>query len=71
MDSIIKDLERYRRHERQRQRIILKAQRDMLDYKNKNYWEDTLEGFLKGAIFTITFLGLCCTLGYIFAKLTL
>ena len=71
MDSIIKDLERYRRQERKRQRIIVKAQKDMQDFRDKAYWEDTLDGFLKGAIFTVAFLGLCCTLGYVFAKLTL
>tara|TARA_R100001230_G_C5592349_1_gene108249 strand:- start:77 stop:298 length:222 start_codon:yes stop_codon:yes gene_type:complete len=71
MTYALKDLERYRRQERKRQRIILKAQKDMQDFKDKVYWEDALEGFLKGAIFTVAFLSLCCTLGYVFAKLTL
>ena len=35
MDSIIKDLERYRKQERKRQRIIVKAQKDMNDFTSK------------------------------------
>jgi hypothetical protein len=71
MNQALKDLELVRRQERKRQRIIIKAQKDIQDFRNKEYWEDELEVLLKGALFTVTFLGLCCTLGYVFAKLTL
>tara|TARA_R100000995_G_C3474840_1_gene120327 strand:- start:3 stop:218 length:216 start_codon:yes stop_codon:yes gene_type:complete len=71
MTYALKDLERYRKEERKRQRILVKAQKDMQDFRDKVYWEDTMEGFCKGAVFTVAFLGLCCTLGYVFAKLTL
>ena len=71
MTYALKDLERYRKEERKRQRILVKAQKDLADFRSKVYWEDRMEGFWKGAVFTIAFLGLCCTLGYVFAKLTL
>ena len=71
MNQALKDLELVRKQERERQRIIIKAQKDIQDFRDKKYWEDELEVFLKGALFTVTFLGLCCTLGYVFAKLTL
>lgn len=71
MTYALKDLERYRKEERERQRIIIKAQKDIQDFRDKKYWENELEIFLKGAVFTVAFLGLCCTLGYVFAKLTL
>ena len=70
MTYALKDLERYRRQERKRQRIIVKAQKDMLDYRNKAYWEDAFSSILLGAGFTILFLALCFTVAYIFAKIT-
>ena len=69
--TYIKDLARYRKQERERQRIIVKAQRDLKDFRDKSYWEDMFDGMLYGALFTIGFLTLCCTVAYVFAKLTL
>ena len=66
----LKDLERYRRHERQRQRIILKAQKDMNDFTRKKYWEDTVSSMILGAVFFVGFCALCFTVTYIYAKLT-
>ena len=71
MTYALKDFERYRRQERKRQRILVKAQKDMLDYRNKAYWEDALSSILLGAGFTILFLALCFTVAYIFATITL
>ena len=71
MTYALKDLERYRKEERKRQRILVKAQKDMLDYRNKAYWEDALSSILLGAGFTILFLALCFTVAYIFARITL
>ena len=66
----LKDLERYRRHERQRQRIILKAQKDMNDFTRKKYWEDTVSSMILGAVFFVGFCALCFTVTYIYAKIT-
>jgi uncharacterized protein (DUF2062 family) len=70
MDSIIKDLERYRKQERKRQRIIVKAQKDMNDFTSKKYWEDTVASMILGAIFFVAFCVLCFTVTYIYAKIT-
>ena len=67
----LKDLERYRRHERQRQRIIIKAQKDMNDFTRKKYWEDTVSSMILGAVFFVGFCALCFTLTYLYAKITL
>lgn len=67
----LKDLEKYRRRERKRQRIIVKAQKDLKDFRDKAYWEDIFDGMFYGILFTIGFLTLCCTLAYVFAKVTL
>tara|TARA_R100000329_G_scaffold986_1_gene1896 strand:+ start:690 stop:908 length:219 start_codon:yes stop_codon:yes gene_type:complete len=66
----LKDLERYRRHERQRQRIIIKAQKDMNDFTRKKYWEDTVSSMILGAVFFVGFCALCFTVTYIYAKIT-
>ena len=71
MNQALKDLELVRRQERKQQRILIKAQRDMQDFRDKTYWEDMFEGVVYGAIFVVVFLGLCCTLAYVFAKITL
>ena len=55
----LKDLERYRRRERKRQRIIVKAQKDMHDFTSKKYWEDTLQSMILGAVFFVVFCALC------------
>ena len=49
----LKDLERYRRRERKRQRIIVKAQKDMNDFTRKKYWEDTVSSMILGAVFFV------------------
>ena len=67
----INDLPRYRKQERERQKIIVKAQRDMHDFTTKQYWEDTVATMLLGALFFAGFCALCFTITYIFAKLTL
>ncbi len=69
--TYIKDLARYRKQERERQKIIVKAQRDMHDFTTKQYWEDTVATMLLGALFFAGFCALCFTITYIFAKLTL
>ena len=66
----LKDLERYRKRERKRQRIIVKAQKDMYDFTNKKYWEDTIASMILGAIFFVGFCALCFTVTYIYAKIT-
>tara|TARA_R100000995_G_C3456546_1_gene110880 strand:- start:206 stop:427 length:222 start_codon:yes stop_codon:yes gene_type:complete len=67
----LKDLERYRRRERKRQRVIVKAQKDMDDFTRKKYWEDTVASMILGAIFFAGFCALCFTLTYLYAKITL
>ena len=70
MTYALKDLEKYRKQERKRQRIIVKAQKDMHDFTSKKYWEDTLQSMILGAIFFVAFCVLCFTLTYVYAKIT-
>ena len=70
MTYALKDLEKYRKQERKRQRIIVKAQKDMNDFTSKKYWEDTIASMILGAIFFVGFCALCFTVTYIYAKIT-
>ena len=71
MTYALKDLEKYRKQERKRQRIIVKAQKDMNDFTSKKYWEDTLASMILGAACFVGFCALCFTLTYVYAKITL
>ena len=66
----LKDMERYRKQRRKRQRIIVKAQKDMDDFTKKKYWEDTVASMILGAVFFAGFCALCFTLTYVYAKIT-
>ena len=70
MTYALKDLEKYRKQERKRQRIIVKAQKDMHDFTSKKYWEDTVSSMILGAVFFVGFCALCFTVTYIYAKIT-
>ena len=70
MTYALKDLEKYRKQERKRQRIIVTAQKDMHDFTSKKYWEDTLQSMILGAVFFVVFCALCFTVTYIYAKIT-
>ena len=70
MTYALKDLEKYRKQERKRQRIIVKAQKDMHDFTSKKYSEDTLQSMILGAVFFVVFCALCFTVTYIYAKIT-
>ena len=66
----LKDMEGYRKQRRKRQRIIVKAQKDMDDFTRKKYWEDTVASMILGAVFFAGFCALCFTLTYVYAKIT-
>jgi len=71
MKQYLKDLERQRRYERKRERILYRAQQDRLDFRTKVFWEDQVTSMLLGAGLFVLFIGFCMLCTYIFCKITL